>query len=316
VIVVSGTQRSGTSLWMQVLHAAGFPVIGEPFPAGTERLAAANPRGFWESQLAGGIYFRTNPHPYSGDYLAPGPTRDHAVKVFLAGLVRSDVAFLDRVLVTVRGWRELAASAARLDALRTDLRASPAAAGGAEPGGLPEAATSAAARLEDAFHERLPPALAWWSDHFAFIRDVAVRGYPVHVVSYERLLAAPEREIDAALGWIGAGELAPAIAAVEPQLRTQRAAPTPDGVAPEDAAIFDELYRHLHEGIDLSDAFIAELNAADARLRPQILAHAAHARRAFALRALGLADEPPRGGPSPSAPASAASVHAHPRDVG
>jgi len=33
VIVVTGTKRSGTSMWMQVLGAAGLPVVGDAFPA-------------------------------------------------------------------------------------------------------------------------------------------------------------------------------------------------------------------------------------------------------------------------------------------
>ena len=32
MIFVSGTKRSGTSMWMQVLRAAGLPVLGEAFP--------------------------------------------------------------------------------------------------------------------------------------------------------------------------------------------------------------------------------------------------------------------------------------------
>ena len=103
MIVVTGSRRSGTSLWMQILAAAGLPVIGEKVPASWEALAAEfNPGGFYESELTAGIYYKTNPHPRSGAYLFPEQTREHAVKVFVPGLVRSDVAFIDRVIATVR----------------------------------------------------------------------------------------------------------------------------------------------------------------------------------------------------------------------
>ena len=65
MIFVSGTKRSGTSMWMQVLQAAGLPILGKAFPRnwGTGPLRDANPDGFYETLLRNGIYFATNPHP-------------------------------------------------------------------------------------------------------------------------------------------------------------------------------------------------------------------------------------------------------------
>ena len=115
MIVVTGTKRSGTSMWMHVLVAAGLPHIGDRFPAGWgELLRDANPDGFYESELMVGINYRTNPHPLTGAYLAPQQTRDYAVKIFIPGLVRSDVAFLDRCIATVRDWRQYVASLRRV----------------------------------------------------------------------------------------------------------------------------------------------------------------------------------------------------------
>ena len=115
MLVVTGTPRSGTSMWMQILVAAGFEAIGEPFPGDWEALLAAGNRdGYWESQLLGGVYYRTNPHPISGAFLFPEQTTFHAVKIMIPGLVRSDLAYLDRVIATVRGWRAFAASRVKL----------------------------------------------------------------------------------------------------------------------------------------------------------------------------------------------------------
>lgn len=66
MVVVTGTWRSGTSLWMQVLQAAGLPVIGDRFPKRFAALRQANPAGFWESRLRTGIYYATNPDRETG----------------------------------------------------------------------------------------------------------------------------------------------------------------------------------------------------------------------------------------------------------
>ena len=105
-------------MWMQILAAAGIEVIGERRPQHwSEHLTAANPDGFYESELVAGIYFRTNPHPISGAFLFPDQTMHHAVKVFIPGLIRTDLAFIDRVIATMRPWRAFARSRARLQAL-------------------------------------------------------------------------------------------------------------------------------------------------------------------------------------------------------
>jgi hypothetical protein len=258
MILVTGTMRSGTSLWMQILAAAGFPLIGEAFPAPWgDGLRSANPRGFWESQLVAGVYHATNPHPQTGAYLFPEQTRSHVVKVFIPGLVRSDVAFLDRVIATVRPFREYAASLARMASLGEDREAA-------------------------LFDVPLSPALRWWMENFSLVRDIATRRYAAHVITYDRLLADPTREVDAVLSWLGEGDRA-AAAVVERSLRTQGAdVPTPPGVSAEHAALFDELYDTLHRGRALTPAFVAQLNQTDQELRPQLRAAHHTARSAMA----------------------------------
>ncbi len=67
MIVVTGTKRSGTSMWMQILVNGGFPYIGEAFPRDWgSKIRDANPEGFYESALAGGVWWRTNPSPRTG----------------------------------------------------------------------------------------------------------------------------------------------------------------------------------------------------------------------------------------------------------
>src|SRR6185295_4057207 len=115
MIIVTGTKRSGTSMWMQILKAAGFPILGEAFPRDWgETIRDANKQGFFESPLRLGIYYATNPHPRTGAFLAPKETRRLAVKVFSVGLVKSDLAYVDKVVASMRPWREYLRSLERL----------------------------------------------------------------------------------------------------------------------------------------------------------------------------------------------------------
>jgi predicted ATPase len=273
MLIVTGTPRSGTSMWMQILVAAGFEAIGEPFPGDWHALlSSANQDGYWESQLLGGVYYRTNPHPVTGAFLFPEQTRFHAVKILVPGLLRSDLAYIDRVIATVREWRQFVASRVRLRELYDSHF-------GLEP-------------HEQILRHELPPALEWWVDNFALLRDLATRRYAAHVCSYQSLIADPERAIGEVLRWLDRGDLARAVSAVRPERQTQHATSSlvPNGpsqaqastqllgVEAEDIEVFDELYDHIHRGKTLSAAFLAKLNDTDLRLRPRLLAHEAQAR--------------------------------------
>ncbi len=263
-------------MWMQVLAAAGLPIIGEAFPGDwSETLREANPHGFYECLLRHGVYYRTNPHPVTGEFVLPEQVRGHAVKVFIPGVIRSDRVYLDRVLVTVRPWREYEASILRLYALEDRNRAR--AGGGEAPA-------------------RMPPALEWWDENFALIRDIAVRGYACHVQSYDGMLAQPRRVIGAVLEWLGrGGDLEAAVRAVRPETRTQRA-PASSSVTPEQAAVFDDLYAAVDRGEGLDRELIARMNRIHVALGPEIQAH--HERIAASHGLLyRSAVEPPDDGP-------------------
>ena len=123
MIIVSGTKRSGTSMWMQILKAAGYPILGEAFPRDWgDTIRDANQGGFYESPLRNGIYYATNPHPQTGAFLSPKETRHLCVKVFATGLMRSDLAYVDRVVASMRHWREYVASVERLYAIERGKR--------------------------------------------------------------------------------------------------------------------------------------------------------------------------------------------------
>ncbi len=263
MLIVTGTKRSGTSMWMQILIAAGFTPFGEAFPSNWgETLREANPSGFYESLLRQGIYWRTNPHPRTGAYFFPEQVERHVVKVFIPGLVRTDRAYIGRVVATVREWREYEASLNRLYAMEDKARLE--------------------RKPDSTGPVRFPPALEWWSENFALVRDIAIRRYPVHVQSYDGLMKNPEAVIRKTLQWLGDKSQGPAgregsidvdkaIAAVEPSNRTQ-VRPESNTMEPEFMAMFDALYQAIDLGKGLDRELIRELNTTNTKLIPRIQA--------------------------------------------
>lgn len=245
MIIVSGTMRSGTSLWMQVLAAGGFEYMGERFPKPWgDQLRPANPHGFFESAFVAGVHAATNPHPVSGAYLFPEETRDTVVKVFVPGLIRSDMAFIDRVIATVRPLRQVVVSMRRLSDMQSDVERMPV---------------------------ELSPALTWWMENFSLIRDVGIRRYAAHVTSYARLLENPEREISTVFRWLGRGDVAAATEVIEPSLASPEEPDVEVDLHPSHLIVFDELYAQIHRGADLTPSFVRKLNQTDRELQPRLL---------------------------------------------
>lgn len=268
VIVVTGCRRSGTSMWMQIFAAAGFPMIGDAFPLDWETvLGPANPRGFFESTLRDGIHFGSNPDPRSGVYLHPEETRRHAVKVFAEGLVRSDLSFLDRVVVTLRPWRQYAASMERLYAVENSARG-----------------WTLAQRPP-----RLCGALEWWFSNFGLIRDVALRRYRIHIQPYAQVLERPREVVTSVLNWATEGSPETAaelnIDAAVAVVGLSRGETSGDGShagagldrrqdLPVGALdVFDTFYDAVANGQGLSQSLLARMNALQTELEPRIVAH-------------------------------------------
>jgi hypothetical protein len=257
MIVVTGTKRSGTSLWMQILKASGLTVLGSEFPSvWGESIRAANPNGFYESRLRKGIYFATNPDPRTGEFLPPAATRQHAVKVFVPGLVRSDLAYLDRVVASMRHWREYGPSLQRLYAMEDAWLAEQ------------KSKTTADDPRWKTSRSDLPPAIEWWAQTYDLIRDYMTRRYPFHLVTYDHLLRDPDGVLKQVLPWVGATDVDAGIAVVDGGSRTQRARTGGDeGVLPDEAELFDTLYDHFDRGTPLPATLLAEMNRVQKQLQ-------------------------------------------------
>ena len=261
MIIVAGTKRSGTSMWMQLLAAAGFPPIGDVFPRNWEStIKDANPAGFWESELRRGIYYATNPDPKSGTYLFPEQTRRHAVKVFIPGLIKTDRAFIDKVIATVRPWRQYVRSLGRLYEMELEA--------------------NRAKRKNDT--EALPdpvymsPVIEWWLENFSLVSDIVTRRYPFYMVAYESVLADPDKTVRDVFQWLGDGDIEAAIAHVEPALQTQNDVADDSTNAeehdlePEIVEVFDSLYEVVRNQEPLQQAFVDRLNEANQTLSERI----------------------------------------------
>ncbi|MFT3922738.1 MAG: hypothetical protein QM778_09405 [Myxococcales bacterium] len=267
MIIVTGTKRSGTSMWMQILKAAGYAIVGEAFPRNwADTIRAGNRLGFYESPLRRGIYYATNPDPHSGEYLCPLATQRVAVKVFVPGLLRTELRFVHRVIATIRPWQEYKHSVERLYRIENQSRAALRSARGLAPSEPREPCMRS-------------PVLAWWNDNYGLLRDAALRRYPLHLVSYARVLARPGECVEAALAFLGAGDPARAIAQIHGELRTQYAPAStefPEELDRDALTTCDELYQRVHAGIRLDAAFFARLDRTHLRLLPRLRAD--HAR--------------------------------------
>ncbi|MEO8701267.1 MAG: hypothetical protein ABI867_14555 [Kofleriaceae bacterium] len=68
------------------------------------------------------------------------------------------------------------------------------------------------------------------------------------------------------LRWLGEGKVAPAVAAVQPEMRTQSAARIDDELVSDHAEVFDELYARVDESRPLDATFITKLNESNEAL--------------------------------------------------
>ena len=261
MIIVAGTKRSGTSMWMQLLTAAGFPPIGNAFPRNWEKtIKEANPAGFYESELRKGIYYATNPDPKTGTYLFPQDTRRHAVKVFIPGLIRTDRAFIDKVVATVRPWRQYARSLSRLYAMEREAQS--------------EARKKKESDLPGPVF--MPPLIEWWVENFSLFSDIVTRRYPFYMVAYESVLEDPDKTLRDVFRWLGDGDVEAAIEQVEPALRTQNdtsddtASDEESDIEPEIVEVFDALYEVVRSQEPLQQSFVDRLNEANQLLSERI----------------------------------------------
>ena len=297
MIVVTGCKRSGTSLWMQILVAAGFPYIGKPFSKNWEdSIFKANPNGFYESIFRRGINFTNNPHPTKGVFVPFMQTQIHATKIFIPGLIRTDFSYLHRVIATIRHYKEYYYSLKRLDAIELEFMQ-------VLPQEKKNSQQSLGLSLEELRELRknpLHPVIEWWQDNYLLIRDFSSRRYPFHCVAYDRLLESAEDIIPKTLSWCYNGlptdlrffddklhqdsifairegfqlDINKALQVIDQSSQTQKRQELEDFDFPfknEYGDVFEELYNsfYLHNAV-LTSSFVDKLNQCHDVLEPYI----------------------------------------------
>jgi len=191
------------------------------------------------------FFYATNPDPKNGGFLHPKDTRRHAVKVFIPGVIRSDYAYLDRVIASMRNWRDYGPSLQRLYAMEDE-----------------HLAQKGPEHVENARRRRspLPAHVEWFMENYDLIRDFSARRFPMRLHTYEKLLAEPERILGGLFEWLGAGDLAGGLAAIDEKVRTQKIGPIPEGMPGHHVEIFDELWQTLHDEKPLAGSLVRQMN--------------------------------------------------------
>jgi hypothetical protein len=284
MIVVTGTKRSGTSLWMQMLKAANLPIIGEPY-LGTwkESIHLANVGGFYESKLRYGINYSNNPDVRTGQYLHPRTVVHHGVKIFVPGLIKTELTFLHRVIATIRPWKAYCHSIRRLN----DMESAHWLTLSDSPGKMPQQVKVILKR------NTVHPALVWWRDNVALLSDVRARMYPVRLIPYETLLHDSDTVVPEILTWVAtprkqdlfdkaitAMDIDSALRCVQPNLQTQHSTVVVDSpLTQRQEALFDDLYQQSLNGIDgFVDSLLRDINAENSTMEQMIQEQEANGR--------------------------------------
>ena len=189
IVVVSGLPRSGTSLMMQILEAAGIPILTDP----TREPDPSNPNGYYELDAVKGT-------ARDAAWLATAP--GHAVKVIHALLPHLPNPYRYKVLLMQRDVKEVVTSQNQmLEALGDD-----------QPP-LPDG------RLEAIFEQQMNETRQRLDReaHFDWIE-----------VAHAGLFHDAERELQCVQSFLGlSGDIKTLLAAIDPALYRTRLSPIP-----------------------------------------------------------------------------------------
>ncbi len=185
IVVVSGLPRSGTSLMMMMLDAAGIPPMQDYVRTADDD----NPKGYYE-------YERVKKMP-EGDTAWVKDARGKSVKVITALLEHLPSKFKYNVIVMRREMDEILASQKKMLERR-----------GEDPDKVSDA------EMADLFNKHFEKVIAWVKKqkHLRYIE-----------VSYNDLLEDPEQEIEKVNQFLGGHlDTAAMLAMIDPKLYRQR----------------------------------------------------------------------------------------------
>jgi hypothetical protein len=180
--------------------------------------------------------------------------------VFIPGLIRTDCAFIDKVVATVRPWRQYVRSLNRLYAMEREAKKPKLE---KAPNDIPDPVV-------------MPPLIEWWVENFSLISDIVTRRYPFYMVAYESVLKDPDKTLRDVFRWLGEGDVEAAIARVDPALRTQseEVEDHADGsgleLEPQVIEVFDAQLEMVRTQAPHQQAFVDRLNETNELLGTRI----------------------------------------------
>jgi len=184
--LVSGIQRTGSSLIMNMANEAGFPVYGKKFPKDWEQTRTEkskdnqqNPSvtGFWESManVDAGVNNQTTKH-------LPNRVRNHFIKIFAVGIPRTDLAYIDKVILCVRNWRKQVQSWRKVFIYNVFKNTN--------------------VKIDDL---KYPYGVEYCIKYAQIIFDYVKRNYEMITIDFDELISKPTETCDNIRGFIGCG---------------------------------------------------------------------------------------------------------------
>ncbi len=118
MIVATGPGPSTGSTWVDVLRGAGVPILGEALPEGWSESTRADVRpAYFAALREQGVYYKTNPDPFTQGYLEAAESAPFATAMKTEAVLRTERAYLDRVVAAMPHFRSVAAGGGELESV-------------------------------------------------------------------------------------------------------------------------------------------------------------------------------------------------------
>lgn len=251
MIIVTGAKRSGTSMMMQMAEEAGFHCQGEKYPkAWADRGAKVqdyNPDGFYEvlGIVDNGANNLNMMHP-------PKSVEHDFIKIFSSGLPRTDGAYLEKVVLCIRDWRDQVRSWKALKAANTLLK--------------PKKEVKVSDINEH--KNKYPDGYEWFYDYYQIVKDLVKRRYPLVVVDHDDLIDNTKKEVESLKAFFRVGRWDLAGKKVRKDLREKL-----DGidlvVSDELSAMLDSIYEGIKSG-QINQQLLNQMDAVEKIMAPKV----------------------------------------------
>jgi hypothetical protein len=118
MIIATHTEHERAAAWVDILRASGVRVLGEAIPATwSEHAEEAVQPSFFATLGDQGVFYKTNPDPYSQVYLDASDVEGVALPMKVNAVLRSERAYVGHVIASMPHFRSLGAEGDPLPAV-------------------------------------------------------------------------------------------------------------------------------------------------------------------------------------------------------